>query len=164
VKTLFANPGLDDVLKCDHHISRDLRCKLYQWGILSEAQIELAHKIVVQENERTARQVKREALLAAAPVLEDGKGILIEGTIISTRMQESNYGETLKMLVQMTNGNRVWGTVPDAIICECGQACVKGSLVRFVANVERKDGDDHFGFFKRPRKAEVLAVCLDLVD
>lgn len=42
---LARNPGLEEALKIDHHITRDLDVKLTQWGSLTEKQIALAIKL-----------------------------------------------------------------------------------------------------------------------
>ena len=39
----------------------------------------------------------------------------VTGVILSTKWQDSQYGETLKMLVKEDDGNKVWGTVPTVL-------------------------------------------------
>lgn len=72
----------------------------------------------------------------------------IQGTVLSTKWQDSQYGSTLKCLVQDHRGFRVWGTVPGSADWD------KGDEVRFTATIEPSDDDPNFGFYKRPRSME----------
>lgn len=86
-----------------------------------------------------------------APVIE-GKGTVIEGEIVSLKWKDTPYGYVKKCLVKDARGFKVWGTVPKAIV----ETAETGSVVRFVANTKTSDNDECFGFFSRPRKAELL--------
>lgn len=72
------------------------------------------------------------------------------GTVLSQKCQESDYGLTLKMLVAVDHGGKVWGTVPRDL------DVATGDRVAFTATVERSRDDAAFGFFKRPTRARVL--------
>lgn len=72
---------------------------------------------------------------------------VITGEILAQKMQDSLYGETLKMLVQDDRGFRVWGTVPSSL------RAVRGDRVTFTATIQQSEKDAKFGFFKRPSKA-----------
>jgi hypothetical protein len=98
-----------------------------------------------------ARRIEEAKLLENAPLLQDGRQV-IEGYVLNTKLQSSDYGDTLKMTVRTLDGNRVYGTVPSNI--EFAVLEGKDVKVRFTAKVEAKE--DHFGFFSRPTKAEVL--------
>jgi len=78
----------------------------------------------------------------------------IEGVVLSTKVVDSDFGSSWKMLVQVQQADgvvRLWGSVPSSIDPEIGDT------VRFTASVEvGRDAD--FGFFKRPTKAEVVAA------
>ena len=79
------------------------------------------------------------------------------GVVLTTRWQDNPFGygaSTLKMLVKLDDGNKVWGTMPNTLI-EIDTD--KGDRIRFTATAEVSEDDDHFGFFKRPVKAERLA-------
>jgi hypothetical protein len=143
---LAANDGLADAFEVDHYIVQDIERKLWQYGDLSDKQVELVFKIAREQAERLVNQAARAAKMDAAPVLAEGR-YTIEGRIVSTKTQESMYGTQYKMLVEMENGNRVWGTVPSNI-----WDVEAGSRVRFDAAVERSQDDEHFGFYKRPTK------------
>ena len=63
----------------------------------------------------------------------------------------SFYGMTQKMGVKLADGNKVYGTVPNNI-----SHVERGNKVKFVAKVERSEKDEHFGFFSRPAKAQII--------
>lgn len=77
-----------------------------------------------------------------------GKGVTVEGEVLSTKTIDGDYGVTYKMLVLDERGFKVWSTIPSAIDVE------RGDRVRFVANVDVSHDDPCFGFASRPRKAE----------
>ena len=91
----------------------------------------------------------RDAAHAAGENSPEGR-VEITGIVLALKMQQSEYGETLKMLVQDDRGFRVWGTVPLSLDCN------REDRVRFTATVQQSDKDAKFGFFKRPSKASVL--------
>jgi len=81
----------------------------------------------------------------------EGSGIGIVGEVVSVRERETPYGSQLKMVVRGDDGWAVWGTVPAAL-----GGVAKGDRVRFVADVSRSENDSGFGFFRRPRRAEII--------
>ena len=151
---LAENSGLSDAFEVDHYIVKDIERKLWQYGDLSDKQVELVFKIAREHEERLLAQAARAAQLDAAPVLAEGR-YTIEGRVVSTKTQESIYGTQYKMLVQMEDGNRVWGTVPSVI-----WDIEAGSMVKFDAAVERSNDDDHFGFYKRPTKVQDMEATV----
>ena len=146
----------------DHDIIKDIAEKLPRYGSLTQGQEDLVRKIAAEEParlERKAAAIKREEALDAAPELAEGR-YTIEGLVISNKWVEGfAYGDqTLKMLVELSDLNRVWGTVPASILDEVLNAEFRTLRVRFDAAVERSQDDLHFGFYKRPTKAEVLDI------
>jgi hypothetical protein len=126
---------------------------------LSERQTEVVRRIMNEEADRAARKAAYEATKTAAPL---GKGITIEGTIISVKDQPGYAYNTVdwKMTVEC-DGYRVWGSVPSSLIGNIITAgCygrLKGQRVRFVAEVlPSKGGDANFAIYKRPKQAEKL--------
>jgi hypothetical protein len=89
---------------------------------------------------------EREA--ATVPVVEGRYEI--QGEVLSVKFQESQFGGSLKMLVEV-DGYKVWGTVPTDLY-----GVDRGDRVAFTATVERSQDDAGFGFFKRPTKARRL--------
>lgn len=144
-------PDLIEVIGPDahpeHDILIDLKSKLFQWGSLTEKQAGLARKIDLE--------LKTPKVMKPKVDVVEGKGITITGTVISTRSEEVNFGYrgsiVFKMLVEDDRGFRLWGTVPASI----GDT-ERGEKVTFTADVERSKDDSTFGFFKRPRKGQVL--------
>jgi len=127
-----------------HYILADLKRNLFQWGHLTDKQVELAHKIVTELNTPKIEKPKVDVV--------EGDGITITGIIISTKVIEGMYGYEHKMLVEDDRGFRVWGTIPSKIDgCEA-----HGDKITFIANIEKSTDDPSFGFFKRPRKAQIL--------
>lgn len=131
-------------------------------GKLSDNQVEAVRRIAAEQAN-------------TAPVAEGRAAIT--GKVVSTKWHESQYGETLKMVVQDDRGFRVWGTVPQALMPSnyfdenggyhhehgvgCGGPDSNHEMdepirVTFTATVTASDDDETFGFYKRPAKAEVL--------
>lgn len=113
---------------------------------LSDRQLEAADRVIARD---AAWAAQRQAEAANGKPVPEGTQI-VEGVVLSTRVDEGRFGTTVKMLVK-GDGWKVWGTVPSSLSLP-----LKGSKVRFTATVERSKDDETFGFFKRPRKAEVL--------
>jgi len=142
---LTANPGLETALLADHAISRDLADKLTTYGSLSSAQIELAFKLAADAN--SPKPIKLE--------VPAGRHA-IEGTILSVKDVESDYGITWKMLVEVSipgGSYRVFGTVPGSI-CGIGVGSLKGRRVKLTATVQPKEPG--FGFYSRPTGAQLV--------
>jgi Fic family protein len=76
---------------------------------------------------------------------------VITGLVLALKWQSSQYGDTLKMLVQDDRGFRVWGSVPSSLEVN------REERVQFTATVQQSDKDPKFGFFKRPTKAVNLS-------
>ena len=80
----------------------------------------------------------------------DGDRVEIEGTIVSEKTYFSDYGETIKILVDTGLGWTVWSTLPSAI-----RKATKGSRVKFTATLQATD-DPSFVKAKRPSKALLI--------
>lgn len=158
---LSTDKELGKALKTDHRISRDLRSNFIKWGSLSEAQVALAKRLVGQVAEQAAKKVEEDANKCDAPVSDER--IEVEGTVVTTKYQSSQFGETLKMLlvVETAEGTwRAWGSVPTALTeikDDDGQyKPVKGMRVIIRAKFERSKDDASFAFFKRPSLRKVI--------
>lgn len=147
---------------------------LVGYAIPTDAQIAKLHEIKAQREEREA---------ARRPVIT-GKAIQIEGEVISAKAHETHFGYrtqyTTKIVVRDDRGFKVWGTLPNKLAAElhlafldakeaegysqydfgpdCWLESVKGRRTRFIADIDASDREDSFdfGFFKRPRKAELV--------
>lgn len=122
----------------------DLASQFRRKGYLSERQIEVLLAKPAQIQERLDQQ-------ASATPCPTGTETIV-GEVVSAKIVYNDYGSTLKMLVLDDRGFKVWGTVPRSL----SEMDLRGVRVRFVAAVEASYDDPLFGFFKRPRKAEVL--------
>jgi hypothetical protein len=152
--------GEDEVVyDRENQFRADLAVKLWKFGSLSEAQVAAVERGL----ERDAAEAAKQARAKAAGKL--GGKMDVEGTVLATKWQDSQYGSTKKMLVELDDGRRLWGTVSasleTATVDESGLVSTallgKGDRVAFTATVEASQDDETFGFFKRPTKARVLA-------
>jgi hypothetical protein len=93
--------------------------------------------------------------------LEIGR-VTIEGEIISMKMKDTAYGQTLKIMLKCGNAEngfwKLYGTMP--IIKEEEEQNGKkladvGVSIKFDAKVKISDNDPSFGFFSRPTKGQL---------
>ena len=134
----------------------DIHNKAIRYFEPSDKQVAFFDSLLIRLDEKATTLAAREAeaaALAAAGVKVPTGRVLVEGTVLSTKWVDNQYGGSLKMLVQNSAGWKVWGTVPSAIEVD------KGDVVRFTATVEASNDDALFGFYKRPTKAEVVTVA-----
>ena len=119
---------------------------------LSEAQCAAFVQAVQRDIQRHDQRVAEAA--AAGPV-PAGHKVEVEGDIVSIKTQPNKWGETVKMLVKLNNGAKVWGTCPSTFL----EADVSlGDRVKFVAGkIDASRDDASFGFFSRPTRAKIMA-------
>jgi hypothetical protein len=135
----------------------DLLRTLESKGALSVKQIELAERLIREDYEEQAKteavDAERAAEVAAALPVPTGR-IEVEGEVLTVKDYENEHnprgGLIFKMLVLGDDGWKVWGTVPRSISPD------RGDRVKFTATVKPKEGDETFGYYSRPSKAEVL--------
>ena len=140
-------------------------------GKISGKQEETLRRIRQEHEEKvqTKNQEMEEKNITPVPT---GKGLIITGVVKSVKWQENDYGGSLKMRVEHTDGWQVWGTVPSSIDvitvtdgAEDGHTwqidLPVGSTIQFTANVAASNDDPGFGFFKRPRQATILDPNLE---
>lgn len=152
----------------DFEFVSDVFTKYVQSGGLSDRQVAALNKIRARHYERETERAA-EASLPVAPC--PAGTVTITGEVLSVKAQFnrfSPYGETvLKMTVRDDRGFRVWGTVPRSLETRSVwnaegrlvdvEGVDRGDRVSFVASVAPSDDDETFGFYKRPRGAELLA-------
>lgn len=126
---------------------------------LSDRQAEVIRRIMKEQADRKAKQDAYEATKKAAPL---GKGVTVEGTIISVKGEQDHYSYYDKTVWKMTvqcDGFRVWGTVPSSLIGPIITAgCydeLKGQKIRLTAEFVPSKGDPSFAIFKRPRADKI---------
>lgn len=152
---LDLNPGLDAALGAEHYISRDLAAKLLKYGSLSVKQVALAFKLAADVANRDAEDAEREAKVAVAPPWTAGRQD-IDGVLLATKTVETDFGSSTKMLVELPDGRRCWGSVPEALWAGAGP--MRGRSVAFRATFQPAPGDPKFAFFKRPSNARIVAA------
>jgi hypothetical protein len=146
-----AHPFLDDMVR-----------GLHKWGTLFPRQAEAVRKFIAND----AKPKPEPDPEPTTPLAEGNR--VIEGKIVSVKDKHTPYGMTLKMLVVQSDFNKVWGTVPRSLeelsfssVDRDGNVTegieLKGQRVRFSATVERSRDDEHFGFYKRPTKAQIIS-------
>lgn len=125
--------------------------KLQRYGSLSDKQVAFAIRLMGESDERAARReqvaAEKAELLAAGVVAPEGK-VTVCGEVVALKLQESQYGDTWKMVVKDDAGWAAWVTVPSALT-----EVVMGDRVVFTATLTRSESDPLFAFAKRPTKA-----------
>lgn len=150
---------VDAVYKVRGEFGESMREVLATQGALTDKQAETVLRIATEQ----AGEVNDPP---PAPVVV-GKGVTVTGRVVSEPKWKSNpYGPggALKMTVLDDRGFKVWGTVPESLqsidtwdettATETKRRGVqKGDRITFTATTEASDGDETFGFFKRPTQA-----------
>lgn len=96
-----------------------------------------------------AEWMKQAEQIQAEPVGEAPQGrCQVVGTVLALKETETTWGYSLKMMVKLQDGARVYGTVPSSIRADVA----RGDRVEFTAQFDRKEQD--FAFFSRPSRAE----------
>lgn len=106
-------------------------------GRLSEKQAALALRIWREDITR-----REQAGSVKAPLGQQ----TVTGKILSVKVKSGRFGQTLKMVVDLGNGIKVWGTAPMPL-----DDRNEGDEVTFSANFTQSDRDPLFGFYNRPR-------------
>jgi hypothetical protein len=138
----------------EENIIRDIVSKLVRYGSISVNQGAFIGKLLAKMDARAVVAAQRKAENEAAadfPVTE--ARVQVTGTIVSTKLQESDFGTVLKMLVKAEEGYKVWVTCPAQ-----GEGH-KGSKVRFFAKLQPSRDDPKFGFGSRPTKFEIIQTA-----
>jgi hypothetical protein len=150
-----------------HHILADMAHKVARYGSLSDKQVALARKIVVDEAARVQRDADRAAataaLVASGVTAPTGRAT-VEGVVQSVKWYDNDFGSVCKMLVALDDGAKVWGTRPRPQGDEDEDAMIEvGFRVRFTATFEAKADDATFATYKRPTNCTIVAVPAEAV-
>jgi len=109
-----SNSGLRSVLESGkHEILDDMLGKVHKYGSLSEKQVAFAFRLFAQCIEREEEKARLLAKLDGA-TLDCTQRITVAGTVKTVKWQDSDYGGSYKMLVELDSGFKVWGTVPTS--------------------------------------------------
>lgn len=129
----------------------DIVAKLVKYGSISDKAMAFVSSLLSKiENRATVEAARAERHALAATVPTTDTRVMIEGKVISHKFQDSAFGTVHKMLIEATEGFRLWGTVPNGLDIETG------IRVKFQARITKSDRDEKFGFFQRPSKAEIV--------
>jgi len=153
---LANHPGLAAALEraSEHHILADLAAKFRQYRVLSDKQIALVQKLVHELDNPQVAEVN-----VPAPT---GK-VTFRGVVVSSKVQEGAWGNSLKITVKVTTPEGVWlawGTEPTGIVSELGRHTdrKKGYEVELTATL-KAGRDPHFAIMSRPRGKVVKFAC-----
>jgi hypothetical protein len=118
--------ALLEAFKVDHHIIADMHRRLKRWGKLSDKQVAFALRLAAEASktaeEKEAEAKRREEENTARPDVVDGRRT-VTGKIVSTRVQEGHYGTQYKMLFVGDDGEKLWGSIPRALLDAMGKEC-----------------------------------------
>lgn len=132
---------IDNPEHAKNFFAQDVLRRLDQYGSLSDKQVNAVIASLardVEQAKQTADQVAEEK--GPAP---SGR-VQVTGTVLSTKLQENDFGVTLKMLVKLENNSKVWVSVPSKEVVD------RGDVITFVATFEVSRDDASFAFGKRP--------------
>lgn len=122
--------------------------KINRYGSTSDKFVSAILRDMVRTERRESERAAEKAELK--PVVT-GKGIIIEGEVLSVKWQDNEFGGRFVSTVKDDRGFIVWGSRPSKLAWE------KGDRVRFKAGeIKVSDRDETFGFYKRSTSAEVL--------
>ena len=131
----------------------DVISRAKKYGGFTENQARAIINSIGRTDAYRARAAEREAQEATivrglAPVGRQK----VCGKVLSTKIVESTFGSSLKMLVELENHSKVWVTVPAAADVD------KDANVEFTATFELSNTtpDPHFAFGKRPSNLKIL--------
>ncbi len=135
---------------------KSIRDKMIENARLSEAQVAAVRrhyeKLARQQQWKEERE-QRAALLASQGIQAPEGRLQVEGTVLSSKIQASDYGVVTKIAVRDDSGWTLWVTLPSNLAEEQN---IKGRRIRLTATLERSKQDPAFAFGKRPSKAELL--------
>jgi hypothetical protein len=105
------------------------------------------------------KKVEKKRKAEAAPVPVTDNRIEITGAVISAKWKQTDFGSSLKLTINTTEGYRVWGSAPASLLRDGDTQ--PGDVVTFFATVVVSDDDKTFGFYKRPTKAAYVSRAAD---
>lgn len=139
----------------DVNFFQSLRTQLMSRLSLSDKQLECIPAAIERQKKWAAERIERDERMPEATPVVQGR-IVIEGEVLSAKVQDSDYGSQYKWLVIDDRGFKVWGTIPMSIMdSNVTLKGLRGRRVSFTATVTKSDRDESFGFYKRPAKAGI---------
>jgi len=129
---------------------KDVVAKLGLYGSLSERQVAAVLSAIARDAQKAqAQAAEATEVKGDAPT---GR-VTVTGTVLATKLVESIYGATLKMLLKLENNSRVWLTVPSKATIN------RNDTVTITASFEVSKDDKSFSFGKRPSLVKVVPAA-----
>jgi len=129
------------------NILQDMAVKLVRYKSLTPKQAAFAiklHKESLQKmkwaDERAEERAKRVAAGIRAPLGRTE----VTGVILKQKLVATKFGDSIKCLIQLPDGAKVWGSKPSRAATE------DGKRVTFTATFTPSEDDPSFGFYSRP--------------
>ena len=139
---------------------------------VSQASKPFSDKMIAAVRKTIDERAAKKAAKATGPKVAEGR-LSVSGRVVSTKSYETDYGTSYKMLVELEDGTRIFGSIPSNIWDEVEflgayrklawnetdgvMTKLVGVVLKFTATIEASKDDVSFGFFKRPAKAEIVA-------
>jgi len=130
----------------EENIIRDIVGQLIKRGSISEKQTSFLSGLmqsIAKRGEREAQRAIEDAAALPFPVTDER--VTVSGQVLTTKWQNSRFGDTFKMLVKADAGWKIWITCPDT-------NTVREDRVTFQAKLQPSRDDAKFGFGSRPSK------------
>lgn len=135
----------------------DIVGKLVRYGSISDGQTKFLGDLLFKIADRPRIQAERDAKDAHRKAIPVGdKRMTIAGVIISAKIAEGDWGNTIKIVIEHADGWKVWGNMPRELADFDEPESHKGQRIQLDAAVVVSDTDPKFGFFKRPTKAALI--------
>jgi hypothetical protein len=128
----------------------EIVCNVVKYGYVSDKQVNFIKVLLDRHANADRIAAERAAEKARALPCPEGKQT-VELKVIKVEERDSEYGRQWKMVGVHADGWCCWGTVPASC-----RGVDKGDMVRLTATFKRSDTDPKFGFFSRPRNAEIF--------
>lgn len=125
----------------------DIAHRLERLGWVTEGQEQLVARLYAEGQEKLAGAEEEAERVGQLEPLEQGR-YSVTGEVVGFKTYDNAYGSTLKVLVQLASGHKVFGTLPSSI-----DDAQRGDSVTFTASFEPKAND--FATFSRPTKASL---------
>lgn len=151
-KFLADHEGLEEALKLNNHVVKNIRDYFYKFFTLSQKQIDFVFKSVESNKEFLAKNELREAEANDVP---EGRQFAQEYIVISIKKECTSFGGNeslvLKSCIEHKEDKyRVYGNLPSSFIREFDSGELKvGAELKLTATLSVSDKNKKFGYFKR---------------
>lgn len=141
----FINKVGQVLLACDHDeiIDESRENIARSWIVKSDKTIAALKKTIEKRNADKAAR-------ADAPDWQDGRQD-ISGKIVSGKWKDTSFGSSFKLLIELEDGRRCWGSAPQKFLDDNIENEVEGLTISIKATISASRDDLKFAFFKRPK-------------